>query len=67
MVAEPFVLVEVADLHDADLDVLLADELDERPGDAGDLAALLADVLRTTGTAAALAHRLGAHAALLAD
>ncbi len=64
---DPSVLVDVTDLHPADLDVLLADELDERPDDAGDLAALLADVLRSTGTAAALAHRLGAHAALLAD
>ena len=64
---DPFVLVDVTDLHPADLDALLADELDEAPADAADLAALLADVLRSTGTAAALAHRLGAHAALLAD
>ncbi len=63
----PFVLVDVDDLHAADLDARLADELDERPDDATELAALLADVLRSTGTAAALAHRLGAHAALLAD
>ena len=64
---DPLVLVELADLDAADLDTLLTDELDERPADADDLARLLADVLRSTGTAAALAHRLGAHAALLAD
>jgi hypothetical protein len=64
---DPLVLVELADLDAADLDALLAGELDERPADADDLARLLADVLRSTGTAAALAHRLGAHAALLAD
>ncbi|MGY1609828.1 MULTISPECIES: hypothetical protein [unclassified Geodermatophilus] len=63
----PLVLVDLADLHPADLDALLAAELDEHPADATELAALLADVLRATGTAAALAHRLGAHAALLAD
>jgi hypothetical protein len=72
--ARPFVLVEVGDLDTADLDALLRAELDEpaavRVPDAAaadELAALLADALRTTGTAAALAHRLGAHAALLAD
>ena len=64
---DPLVLVELADLDAADLDALLAGELDERPAGADDLARLLADVLRSTGTAAALAHRLGAHAALLAD
>ena len=64
---DPLVLVDLADLAPADLDALLAGELDERPADADDLARLLADVLRSTGTAAALAHRLGAHAALLAD
>ncbi len=63
----PLVLVELAELDDADLDALLAGELDERPGSGDELAALLADVLRSTGTAATLAHRLGAHAALLAD
>ncbi|GAB3202107.1 hypothetical protein GCM10027261_38680 [Geodermatophilus arenarius] len=62
--AEPLVLVELADLDTADLDALLAGELEERPVE---LAELLADVLRSTGAAAALAHRLGAHAALLAD
>jgi hypothetical protein len=81
METTPLVLVEladldvaaldVADLDVADLDALLAAEPDEsaagRPGDGDELAALLADVLRSTGTAAALAHRLGAHAALLAD
>ncbi|MGY1782961.1 hypothetical protein [Geodermatophilus sp. SYSU D01036] len=61
---EPLVLVELADLDPADLDALLAAELEERPVE---FAELLADVLRSTGTAAALAHRLGAHAALLAD
>jgi hypothetical protein len=64
---DPLVLVELADLDAADLDAVLAGELDERPPGADDLARLLADVLRSTGTAAALAHRLGAHAALLAD
>ncbi|MGY1730461.1 hypothetical protein ACI798_02985 [Geodermatophilus sp. SYSU D01045] len=62
--AEPLVLVELADLDTADLDALLDGELPERPVE---LAELLADVLRSTGAAAALAHRLGAHAALLAD
>jgi hypothetical protein len=76
--ARPLVLVELTDLHAADLDALLRAELDEpaagrvpdalADGPAGDeFATLLADVLRSTGTAAALAHRLGAHAALLAD
>ncbi|MGY1701506.1 hypothetical protein [Geodermatophilus sp. SYSU D00766] len=63
----PLVLVDLADLEPADLHALLDDELDERAGDATEFAELLADVLRATGTAAALAHRLGAHAALLAD
>ena len=54
----PLVLVEPADLEENGAG---------RPGDGDELAALLADVLRSTGTAAALAHRLGAHAALLAD
>ncbi len=63
----PFVLVDLADLEDADLDALLAGELDGRPDDGTELAEKLAEVLRATGTAAALAHRLGAHAALLAD
>ncbi|MGX5657997.1 hypothetical protein ACWKWC_24710 [Geodermatophilus nigrescens] len=73
METTPLVLVELADLDVADLDAMLAAELDEPaaalpgPGDGDELAALLADVLRSTGTAAALAHRLGAHAALLAD
>ena len=67
METTPLVLVEPADLDAADLDALPAGVPDERPGDADELAALLADVLRSTGTAAALAHRLGAHAALLAD
>ncbi|GAB3323294.1 hypothetical protein GCM10027451_46620 [Geodermatophilus aquaeductus] len=72
--ARPLVLVELDDLDTADLDAALRAELDEPaaglPLDAAaadELAALLADVLRSTGTAAALAHRLGAHAALLAD
>jgi hypothetical protein len=72
--ARPLVLVELSDLDTADLDAVLRAELDEPaaglPLDAAaadDLATLLADVLRSTGTAAALAHRLGAHAALLAD
>jgi hypothetical protein len=72
--ARPLVLVELSDLDTADLDAVLRAELDEPaaglPLDAAaadELAALLADVLRSTGTAAALAHRLGAHAALLAD
>ncbi|WP_369253190.1 hypothetical protein [Geodermatophilus amargosae] len=76
--ARPLVLVELSDLDTADLDDLLRAELEEpviaqvpdaRADElaADELAALLADVLRSTGTAAALAHRLGAHAALLAD
>jgi hypothetical protein len=76
--ARPLVLVELGDLEAADLDALLRAELDEPAAvqvpcavadglAADELAALLADVLRSTGTAAALAHRLGAHAALLAD
>ena len=72
--ARPLVLVELSDLDTADLDALLRAELDEPAAElpldaaaADELAALLADVLRSTGTAAALAHRLGAHAALLAD
>ncbi|NEM05639.1 hypothetical protein [Geodermatophilus normandii] len=76
--ARPLVLVELGDLDTADLDALLRAELDEPAAvhvpdavadglAADELAALLADVLRSTGTAAALAHRLGAHVALLAD
>ena len=76
--ARPLVLIELSDLDTADLDALLRAELDDPATEqvpdavadglaADDLAALLADVLRSTGTAAALAHRLGAHAALLAD
>ncbi len=63
----PFVLVDLADLEDADLDALLAGELVGSPVYGTELAEKLAEVMRATGTAAGLAHRLGAHAALLAD
>jgi hypothetical protein len=51
----------------ADPDALPVGEPGGCPGTGDELAARRADVLRSTGTAAALAHRLGAHAALLAD
>jgi hypothetical protein len=59
----PLVLVELADPgHDPGHGPGAG-----RPGTGDELATLLGQVLRSTGTAAALAHRLGAHAALLAD
>jgi hypothetical protein len=60
----PVVLCDVEDLHDADLDLVLADKLADAY-DAADMATALAQLL---GEPAALdAHDLGARAAKLAD
>jgi predicted DCC family thiol-disulfide oxidoreductase YuxK len=58
----PVVLRDVEDLHDADLDLVLADELADAY-DAADVAIALARLL---GPAALVAHDLGARAAQLA-
>jgi hypothetical protein len=61
----PVVLRDVEDLHDADLDLLLADRLADAY-DAADIAAALARLVAAPGAAALNAHDLGARAARLA-
>jgi hypothetical protein len=61
----PVVLRDVEDLHDADLDLVLADKLADAY-DATDVAIALARLLGEPGPAALVAHRLGAQAAQLA-
>jgi hypothetical protein len=54
----PFVLRDVEDLHDADLDNVLADALTDR-FDAVVVAAALAQLVGRSGPVAMLAHDLG--------
>jgi hypothetical protein len=61
----PIVLRDVEDLHDADLDLVLADKLADAY-DAADVAIALARLLGAPGPAALVAHDLGAQAAELA-
>jgi hypothetical protein len=61
----PVVLRDVDDLHDADLDLVLADKLADAY-DATDVAIALARLLGELGPAALVAHQLGAQAAQLA-
>ena len=61
----PVVLQDVEDLHDADLDLVLADRLADAY-DAADVATALARLLGNT-PAALLAHDLGDRAAELAS
>jgi predicted DCC family thiol-disulfide oxidoreductase YuxK len=61
----PVVLRDVEDLHDADLDLVLADKLADAY-DAADVAIALARLLGEPGLAALVAHDLGAQAAELA-
>jgi hypothetical protein len=61
----PVALRDVEDLHDADLDLVLADELADAY-DAADVAIALARLLGQPGPAALVAHDLGARAAQLA-
>jgi DNA-binding NtrC family response regulator len=58
-------LVDVEDLHDADLDLVLADKLADAY-DAADMAIALARLLGEPAPAALVAHDLGARAARLA-
>ena len=60
----PIVLRDVEDLHDADLDLVLADRLADAY-DAADVAAALAQLLGQPARAALTAHDLGAQAAHL--
>ncbi len=60
----PIVLRDVEDLHDADLDLVLADRLADAY-DAADVAAALAQLLGQPARAALTAHDLGARAAHL--
>ncbi len=62
--AAPLVLLDVEDLHDADLDLVLADRLADGLG-ATTAAAALAELVLRPGTAL-LAHDLDATSALLA-
>jgi hypothetical protein len=62
----PVVLRDVEDLHDADLDLVLADEL-AGAYDAADVAIALARLLGEPAPAALDAHDLDARAARLAD
>jgi hypothetical protein len=62
----PVVLCDVEDLHDADLDVVLADKLADAY-DAADIAIGLARLLGAPAPAALEAHDLDARAATLAD
>jgi hypothetical protein len=62
----PVVLRDVEDLHDADLDLVLADELADAY-DAADVAIGLARLLGEPAPAALDAHDLDARAARLAD
>ena len=59
------VLRDVEDLHDADLDLVLADKLADAY-DAADMAIALANLLGRPGPAALEAHSLDASAAQLA-
>jgi hypothetical protein len=61
----PVVLRDVEDLHDADLDLVLADRLADAY-DAADIAAALARLVAAPGPAVLTAHDLGANAARLA-
>lgn len=61
----PVALRDVEDLHDADLDLVLADKLADAY-DAADLAIALAHLLGRPGPAALVAHDLDAGAAQLA-
>jgi predicted DCC family thiol-disulfide oxidoreductase YuxK len=61
----PIALRDVEDLHDADLDLVLADELADAY-DATDVAFALARLLGEHGPAALVAHDLGAQAMQLA-
>jgi hypothetical protein len=62
--AAPLVLRDVEDLHDADLDLVLADRLAESLG-AATTASALAELVLRPGSAM-LVHDLGASSALLA-
>jgi hypothetical protein len=62
----PVVLRDVEDLHDADLDLVLADEL-AGAYDAADVAIALARLLGESAPAALDAHDLDPRAARLAD
>ena len=61
----PVALRDVEDLHDADLDLVLADKLADAY-DAADVAAALARLLGEPAPAALAVHDLGAAAARLA-
>jgi hypothetical protein len=56
--ARPFALRDIEDLHDADLDNVLADALADRY-DAMVMAAALAQLVGNSGPVAMLAHDLG--------
>jgi hypothetical protein len=62
--AAPIVLRDVEDLHDADLDLVLADRLADSMG-ATDVASVLAELVLRPGSAM-LVHDLAASSALLA-
>jgi hypothetical protein len=62
--AAPIVLRDVEDLHDADLDLVLADRLADSMG-ATDVASALAELVLRPGSAM-LVHDLAASSALLA-
>jgi hypothetical protein len=62
--AAPIVLRDVEDLHDADLDLILADRLADSMG-ATDVASALAELVLRPGSAM-LVHDLAASSALLA-
>jgi len=62
--AAPMVLRDVEDLHDADLDLVLADRLADSMG-ATDVASALAELVLHPGSAM-LVHDLAASSALLA-
>ena len=61
----PVVLCDVEELHDADLDLVLADKLADAY-DAADVAIALARLLGVPAPAALAAHDLGSEAAQLA-
>jgi hypothetical protein len=61
----PFVLRDVEDLHDADLDGVLADRLLDA-GVAVASSSVLADLVRRPGPVAMFAHTLSARALVLA-
>jgi hypothetical protein len=61
----PVVLRDVEDLHDADLDLVLADKLADAYAPA-DVAVALARLLGEPGPGALVAHDLGARSAQLA-